>query len=109
SLRRALRNLIDNAITYGGSAQLGLERTADGGAMMRVDDDGPGIPAHLIPDMLEPFARAEQSRNRDTGGSGLGLALAKAIALGEGASLHLVNRVGGGLSAQILFPPETPG
>jgi len=106
SLRRAIRNLVDNAVTYGGSAELGLSQAQDGSVTISVDDQGPGIPPHRLADMLEPFVRMEQSRNRNTGGSGLGLTLARAIAQGEGGALTLSNRSGGGLSAQIILPPE---
>jgi signal transduction histidine kinase len=106
SLRRAIRNLIDNAVTYGGSAELGLSQASDGSVTICVDDQGPGIPAHRIADMLEPFVRMEQSRNRNTGGSGLGLTLARAIAQAEGGTLTLVNRPSGGLSARIILPSE---
>jgi len=104
ALRRAMRNLIDNALTYGGTARLGLESGADGAAVLVVDDEGPGIPDHRIDDMMEPFARAEESRNRNTGGSGLGLTLARALVQAEGGSLTLLNRAGGGLSARISLP-----
>ncbi len=107
SLRRALRNLIDNAVTYGGSATVGLTERADGSATISVDDTGPGIPPDRIAEMMEPFARGESSRNRDTGGSGLGLALARAIVLAEGGVLALVNRPEGGLSARITLPAQT--
>lgn len=105
SLRRAVRNLIDNAVAYGGSATVGLTGSGDGEVVISVDDTGPGIPEAQIADLMEPFARAEQSRNRDTGGSGLGLALAKALALAEGGRVDLVNRREGGLSARIVLPP----
>jgi signal transduction histidine kinase len=104
SLRRAVRNLIDNAVAYGGSATVGLSEDKDGEVIISIDDSGPGIPEAQIADLMEPFARAERSRNRDTGGSGLGLALAKAIALAEGGKVELVNRRQGGLSARIILP-----
>ncbi len=100
ALRRALRNLIDNALTYGGDAELGLERRAEL-LCLSVSDHGPGVPEAQLADMLKPFARAEESRNRATGGAGLGLALAKAIAEGEGGTLSLRNRASGGLVAMI--------
>ncbi len=105
SLRRAVRNLIDNAVAYGGSAIVGLSERSDGEVVISIDDNGPGIPEAQMADLMEPFVRAEQSRNRDTGGSGLGLALAKAIALAEGGKVELVNRREGGLSARIILPP----
>lgn len=103
SLRRAVRNLIDNAVSYGGSATVGVDR--DGAtAVIWVEDQGPGIPPERIAELTEAFARAEESRNRETGGAGLGLALAKAIALAEGGELRLANRATGGLRAELRLP-----
>ena len=67
-LKRGLRNLITNALRYAGTARVTILRE-DGHAVLRVDDDGPGIPADRIQDMLEPFTRGEASRNRETGGA----------------------------------------
>ncbi len=102
-IRRALRNLIDNALRYGGEARVSLAR--DGGAaILTVSDDGPGIPDDRIAAMMEPFRRGEASRNRGTGGSGLGLTLARAIAQQHGGALTLVNRAGGGFDAVLRLP-----
>ena len=90
-LRRAIRNLIDNALRYGGAARVSLSRSGEH-ALVTVDDDGPGIPDSEMARMLEPFTRGEPSRNSNTGGAGLGLALAKAIADQHGGSLSLANR-----------------
>ncbi len=101
-LRRALRNLIDNALRYGNDAQVTLVR--DGGrAVIRVADHGPGIPAGEIAAMMEPFTRGEASRNRETGGAGLGLTLARAIADQHGGTLTLSNRIGDGGAVQGLL------
>lgn len=102
-LRRALRNLISNAVRYGGSADVSLTRSGRD-IILRVDDNGPGIPAERIEAMLEPFTRGEVSRNRDTGGAGLGLTLARAIAEQHGGRLELSNRPEGGLKAEIILP-----
>ncbi|RXZ64508.1 sensor histidine kinase [Pelagerythrobacter rhizovicinus] len=105
-LRRALRNLIANAVRYAGEAEVALLR--DGGrAVLRVDDRGPGIPEGRIAEMTEPFTRGEASRNRETGGAGLGLTLARAIAEQHGGDLVLVNRAGGGLRAEIRLPLQS--
>jgi len=102
-LRRALRNLIDNALRYGGSASVSMLR--DGQDLrIRVEDDGPGIPEADIGRMTDPFTRGDPSRNTATGGSGLGLALARAIAEQHGGSLVLANRLEGGLRAEIVLP-----
>ena len=102
-LRRALRNLVGNAVRYGRAARVSV-RGSDGQAILRVDDDGPGIPTERIPAMLEPFARGEASRNRQTGGTGLGLAIARAIAEQHSGTLVLANRAEGGLRAEIRLP-----
>lgn len=103
-LRRALRNLIGNALRHGGgAARVGLMRQADR-VIITVEDDGPGIPDQAIEQMLEPFTRGEPSRNRGTGGAGLGLTLSRAIAEQHGGSLTLANRTGGGLTATLTLP-----
>ncbi len=89
-VKRALRNLIVNAVRYGRTAKVSLIEE-NGYAVLRVDDCGPGIPADKIAGMLEPFARGEASRNRATGGAGLGLTLARAIAEHHGGRLVLGN------------------
>ena len=104
-LRRGLRNLIDNAVAYGGSATVSVE---DIGARIaiRVVDSGPGIPGDEIGKVLRPFYRIEGSRNRATGGSGLGLAIARNIAEQHGGSLTLTANEGGGLVAAIMIPKD---
>ena len=100
-LRRALRNLIGNALRYGEEARVSLVREG-AQAVIRIADSGPGIPADRIDAMLEPFTRGEASRNRATGGAGLGLTLARAIAEQHGGSLVLANlKDGTGLVAEL--------
>ena len=106
-IRRAVRNLVSNAVRYGGSAGVALfrEEVDDASfAVIAVEDNGPGIAQEQIAAMLEPFARGEGSRNRATGGAGLGLTIARAIADAHGGRLELSNRDGGGLSAQLWLP-----
>ncbi len=102
-LRRALRNLIGNALRYGGNARVSLHKEG-GDAVIRIADDGPGIPPEAIAGLFEPFARGEPSRNRTTGGAGLGLTLARAIAEQHGGRLTLANRPEGGLLAELRLP-----
>jgi len=102
-LRRALRNLIDNALRYGGSARVSLDRSGRNPTIV-VEDNGPGIPDAEIAQMMDPFTRGDPSRNTGTGGAGLGLALARAIADQHGGSLTLRNRPEGGLRAEISLP-----
>jgi signal transduction histidine kinase len=102
-MRRAVRNLIENAIKYGVSADVQI--VADTRQVeIVVADQGPGIPEDRLADVFDPFTRLETSRNRDTGGVGLGLALAHAIIADAGGSIRLQNRAGGGLDATILLP-----
>ncbi len=102
-MRRAIRNLIENAVKYGKSAEVRLEASAKSVAII-VADKGPGIPADKLETVFDAFTRLETSRNRDTGGSGLGLALARAIVRDAGGDITLANRVGGGLNATITLP-----
>lgn len=101
-LRRALRNLIDNAITYGKSAAVSVSK-AGSQTIIEIRDDGPGIAPSLIDSIFEPFTRTEASRNRETGGSGLGLTIARAIARSHGGDVTLENRSEGGLRATLTF------
>ena len=104
-LRRAVRNLIDNAVKYGRRARVRV--VAEGkGAAIEVDDDGPGIPPDQIEAVVRPFERLEASRSRDTGGAGLGLAIARAVAEAHGGTLTLANRPEGGLRARVMLPAE---
>ena len=90
-LRRAVRNLVSNALRYGRTARIAVRREA-GGVAITIADDGPGIPEDQILAMQEPFRRGDPSRNSGTGGAGLGLALARAIAEQHGGRLELANR-----------------
>jgi signal transduction histidine kinase len=102
-IRRALRNLIENAIVYGERARVSVVREA-GLIRLIVADDGPGIAEDRMAEMMEPFTRLEGSRNRETGGAGLGLALVRAIATEHQGVLRLANGAGGGLEASLDLP-----
>ncbi|MNE10133.1 Osmolarity sensor protein EnvZ [compost metagenome] len=104
ALRRVLVNLIDNALKFAGAAHLEVESGAGQRTLIRVLDNGPGIPANELEEVLKPFYRVEGSRNRTTGGTGLGLAIAHQLTQAIGGNLSLSNRDGGGLCAQIELP-----
>ena len=101
-MRRAVRNLIENAVKYGSCAVVRIEAQARQVAIV-VADQGPGIPPDRLAAVFAPFTRLEGSRNRDTGGIGLGLALAQGIVRDAGGEIRLSNRPGGGLDATILL------
>jgi signal transduction histidine kinase len=99
ALRRAVSNLIGNALRYGGSAEVTV--LSLGGARILVEDRGPGIPEELLEQVMQPFQRVDPSRNRDTGGTGLGLHIARSLLQSQGAELGLSNRPEGGLRVEI--------
>lgn len=102
ALRRAVGNLIDNAIKFGGEAEVALADEG-GHAVVRVMDRGPGIPAAERDKVVQPFYRIEGSRNPASGGTGLGLAIVQRLLLHCRAELLLGAREGGGLVASILI------
>ncbi|MFL1462129.1 ATP-binding protein [Roseococcus sp. DSY-14] len=103
SAKRALANLVGNALRYGGAARITLAR-GPRGALLAVEDDGPGIPEAALEEVFRPFHRLEESRNSETGGTGLGLTIARSIARAHGGELLLRNRPGGGLRAELSLP-----
>jgi len=102
-LKRALRNLLENAIRYGDQANVTLVERDDH-LGITIDDDGPGIPEDQVERMFQPFVRLDDSRNEETGGIGLGLAIARSIIRSHGGDIDLANRDEGGLRASIRLP-----
>jgi signal transduction histidine kinase len=102
-IKRALVNLVDNAIKYGSEAAVRLDARGDR-IVIRVLDRGPGIPPEHQERVFAPFYRIEGSRNKDTGGVGLGLSAARATVLEHGGNLTLKNRPDGGAEACIRLP-----
>ena len=111
ALRRALGNLIANAVKYSGAARV-KAFARDGRAIVMIEDDGPGLPEDELEAVFEPFHRAERSRSRETGGAGLGLTVARQAARAFGGDVILTNRSEGGLLARLELPlsskTETP-
>lgn len=106
-LKRALVNLIDNALFYGQKADIQLEHDAKG-LSIDIVDEGPGIDPEMQEKVFQPFYRIETSRNRDTGGTGLGLSIARNIIHSHGGDLTLHNHPNGGLKVSIYLPYNTP-
>ncbi|MCZ8262126.1 MAG: ATP-binding protein [Beijerinckiaceae bacterium] len=107
ALKRAFGNLIDNAIKYGGLAEITVEGQEDA-LVVSIADAGPGIPEPRMAEMFEPFTRLETSRSRETGGFGLGLSIARDIIEGHGGTIALANRRDGGLLVTIRLPNRLP-
>ena len=83
ALRRAIGNLVENAVKYGGLARVSLQQTEDF-ILICVDDEGPGIPESFLEDAFAPFRRLDAARNFETGGTGLGLSVARTIVRAHG-------------------------
>lgn len=103
SMRRLITNLVDNAVKYGGRADITVMDSADELRIV-IADNGRGIPESDLGRVFEPFTRIDDSRNRELGGSGLGLSIARNIAQAHGGTLNLRNREDGGLVAEIVLP-----
>ena len=107
AVKRAIRNLIENAVRYGGRAVIALEEQGDHLTLI-IEDDGPGIPENDLERVFEPFVRLEESRSTETGGHGLGLAIARSIIRGHGGDVILENRGEnrgeGGLRVRVTLP-----
>lgn len=104
ALKRALANLVGNALAYGGASRLALERSGGGQLHITIEDEGPGVPPHELEAVFQPFRRLETSRNRETGGTGLGLPIARNILRAHGGDVILRNRPEGGLAALVTLP-----
>ncbi|MCD2316736.1 ATP-binding protein [Sphingomonas sp. IC-11] len=103
AMKRALTNLVDNALKYGRCATVEL-LPGDGIVTIRVADEGPGVPHEELAHVLEPFVRLDPARGRDTIGFGLGLPIAVQAIKAEGGTLTLANRADGGLVATVILP-----
>lgn len=103
SLRRALTNLVDNAVKYGHRARV-LMTCDDVEAVIVVDDNGPGIPQADLERVFQPFQRVDRARGADTGGTGLGLTVVRNIIRGHGGDVRIQNRPDGGLRQTVRLP-----
>lgn len=103
ALKRALTNLIENAVKYGTPPRIELAHEIKGISVM-IRDHGPGISAEALDKVFRPFYRLDMSRNRTTGGVGLGLTAAQSIVRGHGGDIVLRNHPEGGLEAVVGLP-----
>jgi two-component system osmolarity sensor histidine kinase EnvZ len=103
AFKRCIANLVGNAGRYSSTVAITGHRDHRW-LNVTVDDDGPGIPAHLRDDVFKPFLRLDDARNQDQGGTGLGLAIARDIARSHGGDITLADSPLGGLRANIRVP-----
>lgn len=110
ALRRIMTNLIDNGLKFAERVDIRLSYAMNGDPIIQVMDNGPGIPEASLEEVLQPFFRLENSRNRETGGTGLGLAIAAQLTSQMPGTLRLGNRPEGGLEviirldSAVLYP-----
>ena len=103
AFKRCLANLVSNAARHGNSIAIVGHRDHRW-LTVSVDDDGPGIPAHMREEVFKPFLRLDDARNQDEGGTGLGLAIARDIARSHGGEISLSDSPLGGLRATVRVP-----
>lgn len=103
AIRRAVRNILENALRYGQTAKVTYAKQGDF-AVIVVEDDGPGIPPESLEAVFAPYQRLESSRSLETGGHGLGLSIARTILRAHGGDVVLKNRPSGGLRAELSVP-----
>lgn len=103
SLKRALRNLIENGAKYGAHAEVSFSTPDQNSLIVEIQDSGDGIPEDKFEQVFEPFYRLETSRNRETGGTGLGMAIARNIIRSHGGNVELSNQQTG-LLVRIELP-----
>ena len=103
AMRRAVENVISNAIAFSSRAEISVRYRNDE-VTVTIDDNGAGIPVERRADALRPFVRLETSRNRQTGGTGLGLSITNDIILGHGGELTLDDSPLGGLRVIMKLP-----
>jgi len=104
-LRRVLANLLDNAFRYGEAEPVELSCTRiDKNLVIRIMDQGPGIPKEQLEAVFQPFFRLDSSRNKKTGGSGLGLAIVRQLCDVHGWKIQLFQGKGRGLDACLIVP-----
>ncbi|WP_019627213.1 ATP-binding protein [Thioalkalivibrio sp. ALJT] len=109
ALQRILSNLLENAVRYAGEEAIEVALECGAAVTIRILDRGPGIPEDELESVFQPFHRLEASRSVQTGGSGLGLAITRQLAEGNGWTVSLIPRTGGGIEARVRLPldPKT--
>jgi signal transduction histidine kinase len=107
ALKRALGNLLDNALFYGERVEIGAQ-AEPGWVLIRIRDHGPGVPEDALASLFEPKVRLQHGREHNEGGLGLGLGIARSIIQAQGGQLVLANLPEGGLVASVRLPQPAP-
>jgi len=103
ALKRALGNLLDNALYYGARAEIEVGQEP-GAVVIRLRDHGPGVPEDAFASLFDPYVRLAHGREQNDGGMGLGLGIARSVIEAHGGRLELANHPEGGLVASVLLP-----
>ena len=103
AIKRAISNLLENAVRYGKSAKVDINKHSDF-LIINIKDEGPGIEESQLEEVFKPFVRLDKSRNQASGGMGLGLAITRSIIRNHGGDICLTNHKSGGLNASISLP-----
>jgi signal transduction histidine kinase len=103
ALERALSNVINNALKFGGAAEVAM-RVLPRAIEIDIADEGPGIEAGEKTRVMEPFYRGQVERGPEQQGNGLGLAVARAVVLAHGGAIALLDRVPRGLCVRLTLP-----
>ena len=104
ALKRAIGNLLDNALFYGERAEISVYRTDDDFVAIQIRDHGPGVPDDAFSSLFDPYVRLVHGREQIEGGLGLGLGIARSVIESHGGQLILENHPQGGLVATIKLP-----
>ena len=105
ALKRALGNLLDNALFYGARAEISV-RHEPGSVLICLRDHGPGVPDEAFASLFDPYVRLAHGREQNDGGMGLGLGIARGVIEAHGGRLILSNHPEGGLNAVVRLPAD---
>ena len=110
-IEQVLNNLLSNAVKFsprGSTVEVGLARGADGSALLRVRDEGPGVPAGELENLFKPFSRTSVRGSEGEKGTGLGLAIVKRIVEGHGGRIAVESAPGAGATFAVSLPAGGP-
>ncbi len=104
ALERCFSNIIHNGLTYGNKVQVTVQKSSNRAAIIKIDDNGPGIPQEHYRNVFKPFFRLDRSRSLNKSGVGLGLAIVEDIVHSHGGNIQLSKSILNGLQVKISLP-----